>query len=298
MIDLCGIFPPLPTSFDKDENLRTDKLKFNIERLSRFELSGFLLLGSNGELSMLNHKERVETLHVGREAIEPGKLMLAGTGCESTRETVVLTREAAKAGADAALVLNPFYYKEQMTHNALVMHFFAVAEAATIPVIIYNMPANTALDMNAETILAISQHPNIIGLKDSGGNLVKMGQIISQAKEGFQVLAGSAGFLLPALAMGAVGGILALANIAPSICIGILKAFAEGRMKDAREMQQKIIPLNAAVTRLWGVPALKEAMQLCGLYGGPVRKPLLQIPAEIKEKVLELMKEIQICSND
>ncbi len=298
MIDLSGVFPPLPTAFDKDENLRPDKIRFNIERLSRYELSGFLLLGSNGELSMLNHKERIETLHVGREAIEPGKLMLAGTGCESTQETVVLTREAAKAGADAALVLNPFYYKEQMTHNALVMHFFTVAEAATIPVVIYNMPSNTGIDMSAETILAISKHPNIIGLKDSGGNLVKMGQIIGQAKEGFQVLAGSAGFLLPALAIGAVGGVLALANIAPSPCIGILKAFALGRMDEARAIQLKLIPLNAAVTRQWGVAALKDAMQHCGLYGGPVRKPLLPITADLREKVLDLMKENQICSND
>lgn len=298
MIDLNGIFPPLPTSFDNNENLRPDKIKFNIQRLSRHDLSGFLLLGSNGELNMLDHKERVEALHVAREAIEPGKLMLAGTGCESTRETILLTREAAKAGADAALVLNPFYYKAQMTHDALLKHFFAVAEAATIPVIIYNMPSNTGLDMSAETILAISQHPNIIGLKDSGGNLVKMGQVISQAKEGFKVLAGSAGFLLPALAMGAVGGVLALANIAPKQCINIYKAFTESRLEEAREIQQMVIPLNAAVTRLWGVPALKEAMQHCGMYGGPARKPLQPLTREQKEKIFELMKDNRLCVTD
>ena len=298
MIDLSGIFPPLPTSFDNDENLRPDKIKFNIQRLSRHDLSGFLILGSNGELNMLDHKERVEALHVAREAIEPGKLMLAGTGCESTRETILLTREAAKAGADATLVLNPFFYKGQMTHDALVKHFFEVAEAATIPVVIYNMPSNTGLDMSSETILAISQHPNIIGLKDSGGNLVKMGQIISQAKEGFQMLAGSAGFLLPALAMGAVGGILALANIAPEQCISIYKAFTEGRLEEAREIQQKVIPLNAAVTRLWGVPALKEAMQHCGMYGGPARKPLQPLTREQKEKIFELMKDNRLCVTD
>jgi 4-hydroxy-2-oxoglutarate aldolase len=184
-----------------------------------------------------------------------------------------------------------------MTQEALVKHYFAVADAASIPVVIYNMPSNSGLDMSAETILAISEHPNIIGLKDSGGNLVKMGQIISQAKEGFQVLAGSAGFLLPALAMGAVGGILALANIAPKQCISIFKAFAEGRLEEARELQQKVIPLNAAVTRKWGVPALKEAMQHCGLYGGPSRKPLLPLTNEQKEIVFELMKDNQLCVN-
>jgi 4-hydroxy-2-oxoglutarate aldolase len=298
MIDLSGIFPPLTTTFDKEENLRTDKIKFNIQRLSRHDLSGFLILGSNGELVMLSHNEKVEAFHAAREAIEPGKLMLAGTGCESTRETIMLTREAAKAGADAALVLNPFYYKGQLTHDALVKHFFEVAEAATIPVVIYNMPSNTGLDMSAETILAISQHPNIIGLKDSGGNLEKMEEIIRSAKTGFQVLAGSAGFLLPALKLGALGGILALANIAPAQCIDIYRLFNGGQLEEAEILQQKIIELNIAVTRKWGVPALKEAMQHCGMYGGPSRKPLQPLTREQKEKVFELMKDNRLCVTD
>jgi len=298
MIDLSGIFPPLTTTFDKEENLRTDKIKFNIQRLSRHGLSGFLILGSNGELVMLSHKEKVEAFHAAREAIEPGKLMLAGTGCESTRETIMLTREAAKSGADAALVLNPFYYKGQLTHDALVKHFFEVAEAATIPVVIYNMPSNTGLDMSAETILAISQHSNIIGLKDSGGNLEKMEEIIRSAKTGFQVLAGSAGFLLPALKLGAMGGILALANIAPAQCIDIYRLFNEGQLEEAEMLQQKIIELNIAVTRKWGVPALKEAMQHCGMYGGPTRKPLQPLTREQKEKVFELMKDNRLCVTD
>lgn len=297
MIDLSGIFPPLTTTFDKEENLRTDKIKFNIQRLSRHDLSGFLILGSNGELVMLSHNEKVEAFHAAREAIEPGKLMLAGTGCESTRETIMLTREAARAEADAALVLNPFYYKGQMSHDALVKHYFAVAEASSIPVIIYNMPSNSGLDMDAEIILAISQHPNIIGLKDSGGNLEKMEEIIRSAKTGFQVLAGSAGFLLPALKLGALGGILALANIAPAQCIDIYRLFNEGQLEEAEILQQKIIEFNIAVTRKWGVPALKEAMQHCGMYGGPARKPLQPLTREQKEKIFELMKENQLCVN-
>jgi len=297
MIDLSGIFPPLTTTFDKEENLRTDKIKFNIQRLSRHNLSGFLILGSNGELVMLSHNEKVEAFHASREAIEPGRLMLAGTGCESTRETILLTREAAKAEADAALVLNPFYYKGQLTRETLVGHYFAVAEASSIPVIVYNMPSNSGLDMDAETILAISEHPNIIGLKDSGGNLEKMEQVIRNAKTGFQVLAGSAGFLLPALKLGAVGGILALANIAPAQCIEIYRLFNKGQLEEAEVLQQKIIELNTTVTRKWGVPALKEAMQHCGMYGGPSRKPLLPLTKEQKEKIFELMKDNQLCVN-
>ena len=292
MIDLHGIFPPLTTPFDKAEHLRTDKLSLNIQKLSRHGLTGFLVLGSNGELVMLEHKEKVEAFYAAREAIEPDKLMLAGTGCESTRETIQLTREAAKAGADAVLVLNPSYYKGQMDTVALVSHYEAVAEASTVPVIIYNMPANSGLDMTAEILLVIAKHPNIIGLKDSGGNLEKMEEVIRGAKPGFQVLAGSAGFLLPALKLGAVGGIAALANIAPGQCTEIYRNFMEGNMEEAHAMQEKVIKLNLAVTRKWGVPALKEAMDHIGLYGGPSRRPLLPLEKERREELFKLMEEV------
>lgn len=219
MIDLHGIFPPLPTSFNKDESLSTEHIRKNIESLNHYGLSGFLILGSNGELVMLNHDEKVRAVNAAREVIPADKLLIAGTGCESTRETVILTKDAARAGADAVMVLNPFYYKGQMTQSALVSHYHTVADASAVPVIIYNMPANTGLDMAAADITAIADHPNIIGLKDSGGNLAKMAGIIHNTKKGFQVLAGSAGFLLPALSIGAVGGILALANIAPQKCL-------------------------------------------------------------------------------
>jgi len=240
---------------------------------------------------MLDQKEKLAVIHAAREAIEPGKLMFAGTGCESVRETIVVTREAARAGADAAVVLNPFYFKAQLDHQALKKHFWTVADASTIPVIIYNMPQNTGLDMTAETILEIAGHPNIIGLKDSGGNLEKTDAIIRQAKPGFRTLAGSAGFLLPALKLGAAGGVLALANIAPKLCLKILQLYTEGNLEEAEILQKQIIALNAAVTRQWGVPALKEAMDHLGLYGGPARLPLMKATPQIKENLMQLLKE-------
>lgn len=298
MLSLQGIFPPLPTCFDKNENLAPGKIKDNIEKLSLFKLSGFLVLGSNGELVMLSHDEKVAAFNAAREAIGPVKLMIAGTGGESTRQTILLTQEAAQAGADAALVLNPFYYKGLMTKEALRDHYFAVAETATIPIIIYNMPANTGMDMDAETILYLSTHPNIIGLKDSGGNVVKMGDIIRQAKAGFQVLAGSAGFLLPALSMGAVGGILALANIAPAQCLEIYDCFLKGDIERAQEVQHQMIPINTAVTSKWGVPALKAAMDHLGLYGGPCRKPILPLDDQKKDVLLNLISELSFTNNE
>jgi 4-hydroxy-2-oxoglutarate aldolase len=289
MLKLNGIFPPLPTSFDFEENLSTHKMKENIQKLSEFDLAGFLVLGSNGELVNLSDDEKVKVYSDCREAIPEGKLMLAGTGCQSTKQTIKLTNEAASAGADAALVLNPSYYKGLMTKEALKTHYFKVADHSKVPVIIYNMPANSGLDMDAETIITLSAHENIIGLKDSGGNLTKMGEIRKKVKSSFQILAGSAGFLVPALSIGAVGGILAFANIAPDQCINIYEMHRNGNMNNASENQLKIIPFNNEVTRKQGVPALKEAMDQLGLYGGPSRKPLQPVDNEIKEEISRLI---------
>ncbi|MFO8236210.1 MAG: dihydrodipicolinate synthase family protein [Bacteroidales bacterium] len=294
MLSLNGIYPPLPTSFDFNENLAPDKMKENIRKLSEYDLAGFLVLGSNGELVNLSDKEKEKVYEEAREAIPEDKTMLAGTGCQSTRHTIELTKKAALAGADAVLVLNPSYYKGLMTREALKTHYFAIADASPVPVIVYNMPANSGLDMDAETITEISAHENITGLKDSGGNITKMGEIRRKAGPEFKILAGSAGFLLPALSIGAIGGILALANIAPAQCLHVYQSFLKRKTEEAREQQLKIIELNNAVTRKWGVPALKETMDQLGLYGGPSRKPLLPVTGEIKKQLNKLLEENNI----
>jgi len=191
------------------------------------------------------------------------------------------------------LVLNPFYYKGLMTKEVLVQHYHSVADASEVPLIIYNMPANTGLDMNAETIIAIAAHPNIIGIKDSGGNIEKMGNILMQAEKGFQLLSGSAGFFFPSLSTGAVGGIRALANIAPGFCLELFNAFHAGELEKARELQYRAIPINHAVTRKWGIPALKAAMDHLGMYGGPVRAPLQSLDETSKSELLELLKILE-----
>ena len=291
-LNLAGIFPPLPTSFDGEENLMPEKIRLNISRLSAYELTGFLILGSNGEQVMLSDKEKSEAVAAAREALPPGKVLLAGTGGQSTRETIKITREAAAEGADGVLVLNPYYFKGSMTHEALVKHYFSVADASPVPVIIYNMPGNTGIDMTAAMVIEMASHPNIIGMKESGGSVVKMGEVLRSVKTDFQVLAGGAGFLLPALATGAVGGILALANIAPGICIDIYRSFSNGDIQNARVLQHKVISLNNAVTSKWGVPALKAAMDHLGLYGGPVRRPLLPVSNDVREQLISLINEV------
>ncbi len=291
MLKLNGLYPPLPTSFKKDEELDTVKITENINILCRYDLAGILILGSNGEMVMLDTNEKKKAYDAARKAIPPGKIMIAGTGAQSTRETIKLSVMAAESGADAVLVLNPSYYKGQMDGDALVQFYHDVADKSPAPVIIYNMPANSGLDMDAETIIRASEHQNIAGIKDSGGNLIKMASIIQNTRPGFQVLAGSASFLLPALSIGAVGGILALANIAPALCLNIYSSFIRGDMDKAREYQLSAVDLNTAVTRKWGVPALKAAMDHLGMYGGPVRKPLLSLDEEKKKILIQLINK-------
>lgn len=293
-LNLTGIFPPLPTSFDADETLLPEMIRSNIESLSHYGLAGFLILGSNGEQVMLTERERRDAIAAARRALPAGRILLAGTGCQSTRATIALTSVAAGEGADAVLVLNPSYYKNCMNHAELVKHYHDVADASPVPVLIYNMPANTGVDMTAAMIIAMAEHPNIIGLKESGGNVVKMGEVLARVKPGFQIVAGGAGFLLPALAVGAVGGILAAANIAPGHTIDIFEAFTRGEMERARELQQAVIALNAAVTARWGVPALKAAMDHLGLYGGSVRRPLLPLPEQRVMQLRELLDDNRI----
>lgn len=296
-IRLDGIYPPIPTPFDAEGRVATHALNENLQTWNQYGLSGYVVLGSNGELVLLNEQERLQVLETARAAIPSGKLMIAGTGCQSTVETVQLTKKAAAIGADAALVVTPSYYKGRMTEEALIQYFHTVADTASIPVIIYNIPACTGIDLSAETVTALAEHENIIGLKDSGGNVVKMGEIRRLAGPDFQVLAGSASFLLPALSVGAVGGILALANIAPVQCLAIRQHFLDNEWEQARELQVRMIPVNTAVTRGWGVPAVKAAMDMLEMYGGPPRAPLLPLSGETRQELRAILVEGGILPN-
>lgn len=288
-LDLSGIYPPIPTPFDSDGKIATLALSENLHGWNQYPLRGYVVLGSNGELVLLSEQERVRVLETARDVIPPDELMIAGTGCQSTEQTVELTKSAAAIGADAALVVTPSYYRGLMTKDVLRKHFHAVAEASSIPIIIYNIPSCTGIDLDAETVAALAEHENIIGIKDSGGNIVKMAEIGSLAGPDFQVLAGSASFLLPALSIGAVGGILALANIAPVQCLGIWQHFLDREWEEARQMQMRMIPVNTAVTRRWGVPAVKAALDMLGMYGGPVRPPLLPLGSEEKQQLRNIL---------
>jgi 4-hydroxy-2-oxoglutarate aldolase len=276
-VRLNGVFPPIPTPFDVEGNVSHQRLVKNLERWNAYDLAGYVVLGSNGEAVYLTTEEKRQVWETARQAIPPDKVMIAGSGCESTRETITLTRQAAEAGADAALLVTPHYFGGQMTPDSLVRHYRAVADTSPIPIVLYNVPKFTHVDMNATTIARLARHPNIIGVKDSGGNVAKLADMVRLTEADFQVLAGSAGFFFAGLTLGAVGGVLALANIAPQQSIDIYRLFQAGRWEEAAELQRRMVPVNAAVTAGFGIAGLKVALDILGYYGGPVRPPLLNL---------------------
>jgi 4-hydroxy-2-oxoglutarate aldolase len=273
-ISLNGVFPPIPTPFDAQGDIDYGALTDNLGHWNQYDLAGYVVLGSNGEGVYLTAEEKVRVWERARRAIPAEKLLIAGTGCESTRETIALGSQAADAGADAVLVLTPHYYDGHMTPDALTRHFEAIADQAPIPVVLYNMPRLTHVDMDAATVTRMARHPNIIGIKDSGGNIGKLAEIAGSARGGFQVLAGSDSFFLPALTVGAAGGVMALANIAPQALINLYYLFKDGEREEAAALQQRLVPVNTAVTTRFGVPGLKAALDMLKCYGGPVRSPL------------------------
>jgi 4-hydroxy-2-oxoglutarate aldolase len=290
-LSFAGVFPPIPTPFDAWGEVAYDALAANLARWNEYDLAGYVVLGSNGEGVLLSTEEKVEVWQVARRAIPLSKLMIAGTAAQSTRGTISLARRAADAGADAALVVTPHYYGPKMTAEALVRHYEAVADASPIPILIYNVPKFTGVNMDAAAIARAASHANVVGTKDTGGNVTQLAQTVHLAGPGFQVLAGSAGFFLAGLAVGAVGGVLALANIAPDSCLELYGHFLAGRMSEAAALQRRLIPVNNAVTGGFGIAGLKSALDLLGYYGGPVRAPLLDLKADERQRLREILEE-------
>jgi 4-hydroxy-2-oxoglutarate aldolase len=273
-INLAGIYPPISTPFSDRGEIAFDRLSTNLSRWNELPLDGYVVGGSNGEFVSQSMEERVAVVKAVRDEMSSNHLLIAGAGMHSTRETVELAQAMAAVGADAVLIVTPSYYKSKMDLRALRGHYYAVADASGVPVILYNVPANTGVDMPAGTILELAQHANVVGIKDSSGDLAKMGSVVDASPEGFQVLAGSGSFFLPALAIGAVGLIAALVNIAAGDLARIQTFFRDGQLGEARYLQQRLIETNNAVTSRFGVAGLKAALDLLGFYGGPVRSPL------------------------
>jgi 4-hydroxy-2-oxoglutarate aldolase len=282
---LEGIFPPVTTPFDDNDCIEHNHLSENIERWNETEISGYLILGSNGESVFLNEEEKLEIVNTARKAIPSSKEMLAGTGLESTKGTIEFTRKAADYGADVAVVITPHFFKDNMSHEAFLKHYLKVADNSPIPILLYNVPPFTSLNLEVKTTVVLSQHENIIGIKDSSGDIEQLSKIINLTEnEEFSVLTGSSIVLYPSLCIGAAGGIMAIACVLPERCLEIIRLYKDGNHTEARALQMRLIEPTIAVTSGYGIPGLKAAMDLFGYHGGGSRLPLSPITdAEIKE---------------
>ncbi|HEY0753046.1 MAG TPA: dihydrodipicolinate synthase family protein [Ktedonobacteraceae bacterium] len=285
-----GIYPPVPTFFAENEDLDLVTYRQHLRNLARTGIAGYVVMGSNGESVHLNADERLQVIAAARAEVGTQAILIVGCGEQSTRATIANCRAAQQAGASYALVLPPAYFKGCMQEAALLAHYRAIADASPLPVVIYNMPASAAgLDLNATTICALAEHANIVALKDSAGDLAKLAEIVARVPSDFAVFAGSAGYLLPALSVGARGAVAALANVLPLQVCHVQTLFERGQMAEARMLQGRLTPANTAVTSTWSVPGLKAALELTAGYGGRPRSPLLPLGEREREALAELL---------
>ena len=289
--NLKGIFLPIVTPFNRRGDIDLPAFRSDVRRYVKEGLNGIVVAGSTGEGPYLTERERLRLVEVARPLIPASQLLLVGTGVETTRETIHLSREAVSLGADALLVLTPSYFKNRMDSAALTAHFSAIADALRRPVLIYSIPQFTGIHMETETIARLSRHGNIAGLKESSGNLELLRDVLKKSEAGFRILAGSALIMLDALQAGAAGAVLGPANYIPGICLEIYRLYCQGELEAARKLQQRILPMVEEVNVRCGIPGVKYAADLCGYKGGKPRGPLLPLrPAEERRVAAALRK--------
>ena len=291
-MNVSGIFPALTTPFGADGSVSLSGMKHNIGLYNRIGLAGYVVLGSTGEAVLLSREEAEALLTAVKEAAAPGKILIAGTGAESTAETIARTKRAAALGYQVALVKTPYYYKPAYRAEHFIQHYRAVADASPIPVLLYSVPVFTGITLESPEIIALAQHPKIIGIKDSSGSIQRIGEVVAGAPPDFQVLTGGASVVYPALAVGGRGAILALANLLPEKCVELFQLFQQGRHEQARQLQLQLVGASKLVVSENGIAGLKFAMDLRGYKGGVPRPPLLPLKEEKKNAIAALLAEL------
>ncbi len=289
--NLKGIFPPVVTPFDRRGEVDKSLFRQNLRRYVGIGLGGMVVAGSTGEAPYLTERERLGLVEVARDIVKPPEVLIVGTGLESTRETLRLSREAVARGADALLVVTPNYYKSRMNAAALTAHYRAVADRVRRPVLIYSIPQFTGIHIEAATIATLSRHPNVRGLKESSGDLGFVKRVLRMVGPRFRVLVGSVQILLEGLRAGAAGGVLGQADFAPDLCVAVYEAFVQGRLETARELQQRLMPLAQKINVPYGVSGVKAALDLSGYHGGAPRSPLVPLDAAARKVVAAALKE-------
>jgi 4-hydroxy-2-oxoglutarate aldolase len=295
-MDFSGVFAALTTPFAADDSVAIADLKQNIQRYNATGLAGYAVQGSTGESVLLSRAEWDSVLVAAKEAASPQKRLLAGTGVESTAETISRTKRAAELGYHAALVKTPYYYKPMYKPDVFVAHYRRVADASPIPVLLYSVPQFTGISLEAPEVAVLAEHPNIIGIKESSGHVQRVAEMVSATPASFQVLTGGAGVLLPSLTVGAKGAILALASALPEKCAELYEVTRRGQLETARELQKNLLRASKLIVSELGIPGVKFVMDQRGYYGGGPRSPLLPLSDASKRRVSEFLATFEPAS--
>jgi 4-hydroxy-2-oxoglutarate aldolase len=291
-MEIKGIFPALVTPFASDESVCLSAVKENIRRYNQTGLAGYVVLGSTGETVMLSREEGDSVLTAAKEAAAPDKLLIAGTGAESTAETIARTKRAAALGYSLALVKTPYYYKPFYRAETYIRHYRAVADSSPIPILLYSVPQFTGITLETPEILALAAHPNIAGIKDSSGSVQRIGELVAGAPSSFQVLTGGAPVVYPCLVVGARGAILALASALPEKCVELYRLVQRVQHEEAKRLQHVIVLASKRILSENGLAGLKYAMDLRGFQGGAPRLPLLPLSEEKKRAIADLISQL------
>lgn len=290
-MDLAGVFAPVPTPFDETGAVDLGRLTAAFRGWIATRLAGFVVLGSNGEAVLLSEEESDRVVAAARDAVPRGRPLVVGTGRESTAAAIRASRRAAELGADAVLVRTPGFFKAQMTGDAFVRHYTAVADASPVPVLLYNFTAVTGVNLLPAAAARLAPHPNIIGMKESGGDIAQIADLVAATPGDFAVLAGTTATFYAALCVGCTGGILAPACVVPEACVELFQLVRAGRHDEARRLQERLAPLARLVGPTYGVPGLKAALRLAGCDAGVPRPPLAPVPeagvAALRETLAE-----------
>ncbi|XP_046683107.1 4-hydroxy-2-oxoglutarate aldolase, mitochondrial-like [Homalodisca vitripennis] len=292
-LSLDGVFVPLTTPFNLPrQEINYEKLNFNLNKYEKIPFAGYVVAGSNGEAPYLVPEERIELVRQVRRTVDKSKSVIGGATHESTKIACELCKEMAKVGADGVLVMAPFYFKKRMTDEAIMNHYTRVADESPIPVVIYNMPFVTGIDISIPVLAKLAHHPNIRGVKD--GDVRKLAGIVMATKGiglEFDVLAGSAGYLLPALQAGCSGGINGLAGALGKHVCDLYTLASQHKWNEALKVHLQITRIDTLLLAELGVPGLKAAMDILGLYGGPCREPMLPTSATDIQRIEATLKE-------
>jgi 4-hydroxy-2-oxoglutarate aldolase len=292
-VELGGVYPALTTPFAADGSVSLADVKYNIERYNSTGVAGFVVLGSTGESVLLSRSETDEVLTAVRDAAGQGKRLIAGTGAESTQDTIERTKRAAELGYQLALVKTPHYYKPAYKPEVLIAHYRRIADASPIPVLLYSVPIFTGVTLEAPEVGALAEHPNIVGIKESSGHVMRVAEIVSACPPEFQVLTGSAGTMLAGLTVGAKGAILALGSALPEMCVALYDLNRSGEIDKARALQNVLLKASKIIQSEHAIAGIKFVMDQRGYHGGVPRSPLVPLPDIHKQRVLDLLNSLE-----